>query len=75
MNVCVQCKSNFESYDRFYECQYCEDGITESVRDIDFNGTGYCRCHVCQGTTEIIVLEQSFCCEECLDEHEQELFN
>lgn len=74
MNTCKNCGGKFEKYTAVLECGDCEDGVSESVRDIDFDGTGYCKCHICNGTGEIKSIETEFCCYECMKEYEEEVF-
>ena len=72
---CKNCKGTFFEWRYEFKCQNCDDGITDNVRDIDFNGTGYCTCHVCKGTGEESTAETEFCCVECIEEHSDEHFN
>jgi hypothetical protein len=69
MHICINCGSEFKEWIFVYKCQNCDDGITDNVRDIDFDGSGYCKCHVCKGTGEEEILETYCCCEYCMDEH------
>jgi hypothetical protein len=70
--ICAHCQSKFESYKSYYRCHNCDDGICECTRDIDFNGTGYCKCYVCGGSGEINYIETTFCCDDCAMDHENE---
>ena len=67
--TCLSCKGLFTQWNYEYNCQHCDDGIAETSRDIDFNGTGYCKCSVCKGTGIESQVETDFCCEDCISEH------
>lgn len=73
METCKNCKSKFEVWTYEYVCQHCEDGIAETTRDIDFNGTGYNICHVCKESGLQSKKEDEFCCECCMDEYMDEI--
>ena len=66
--TCKNCKSKFNEWHYEYKCQHCDDGITDNVRDIDFDGSGYCKCHVCKGTGIESQVETDFCSEDCINE-------
>lgn len=67
--MCKQCQKNFNEWKLTIECDRCEDGFAEITRDIDYNSSGYCRCHECGGTGERVISQQYFCSEECSEEY------
>lgn len=71
---CKNCESSFHEWSYEFKCQHCDDGITDNVRDIDFDGSGYCKCHVCKGTGYEETTETDFCCEDCIEEYTSEQY-
>lgn len=67
--TCKNCQGQFSEYIIEYDCQNCDDGITDNVRDIDFDGSGFCKCYVCKGSGTESYTETDFCCIECIKEH------
>lgn len=67
---CKYCKGSFRQWTYTWECYNCDEGMAECTRDIDFDTSGYCKCHVCNGSGELSRTETIFCCEECIESHE-----
>ncbi len=68
-HTCINCKGHFYEWNYEYDCKHCDDGTAETIRDIDFNGTGYHTCNICKGTGAESQTETEFCCEDCINEY------
>lgn len=65
--TCKNCKGKFYEWNYEYSCQYCDDGLAETSKDISFSGTH--KCKICKGTGIESQSECDFCCEDCIDKH------
>lgn len=72
--TCKNCNGKFNEWHYEYICQHCDYGMAETYRDIDFNGTGYHECRICNGTGEESQVQTDFCCEECIIENCESFF-